>query len=104
MVDLMRRPSLAKNYSGTFSGGQGPVLGMEKSGESEPHGPYGGEGKRITKVTSPDHDSADGREEKGFELDAKDYAGPDNWKPVDIGTRNPDDVEGQSKQWLNKGR
>ena len=95
---------LDKSYEGTFSGGQGPVLGLSFDGEAETKGLLNGEFKKLSMEKGSTRDARDGSEEKGFSLSGKGYAGPENWTPTNLGTRNPDDVEGQSKQWLNKGK
>lgn len=48
---------------------------------------FGGEGKDIKQ---------EGSEGKNFDLQAKSYAGPDNFVPANKGTVNPDDIQKSS--------
>lgn len=81
-----------KNYTGTFAGGQGPVLGMDSSSEPEVKGVYGGEGKSIRSVDEGGHDSKPTGEGGNFDLHSSSYAGPENMVPENKGTMNPDEV------------
>lgn len=96
---------MQKNYTGTFSGGQGPVLGMDSVTEPEPQGPFGGEKKNLTvQHGGVQHDQYDGAEEKGFSLGASGYAGPQNMKPTDLGERHNYNINSETKAFINKGR
>lgn len=85
-------PILKKNYSGTFTGGQGPVKGQTSSSEPEFHGTHGGEGKKVHMAEEGGHDMKPSGEDKHFDLHGKGYAGPENWQPENKGVVNPDDV------------
>jgi hypothetical protein len=87
-------PISKKNYTGTFAGGQGPILGMDSSSEPEVKGVHGGEGKGIKSVDEGGHDSKPTGGSENFDLHGKSYAGPDNLAnaPENKGVVNPDDV------------
>ena len=91
----MKDPILSKYYEGTLAGGEedSKWKDLKFVGEGETKGVYGGEGKRITMVSGPGGDSRDGKEEPGFKLNSKDYAGAENWQPKDAGVCNPDDIQ-----------
>jgi len=86
-------PILKKNYTGTFAGGQGPILGQTSSKEPEFSGVYGGEMKNIKTVDEGGHDMKPSGEDSHFDLHGKSYAGPDNWQPDNKGVVNPDDIQ-----------
>ena len=82
--------SLKKNYAGPIHGGEGKEDVHYKT-EPEPGAIHGGEGKHIGTVGGQ-ADKRDGSEEKGFSLQAKGYAGPENWTATNKGVVNPDDI------------
>ena len=98
----MKDTILKKAYEGTFSGGQGPVLGLKFDGEGETKGVFGGEMKHLS-VEKGSSASSGGSEEKGFSLSGTSYAGPENMKPTNDGVCNPDDISHESKGFI-KGK
>lgn len=88
-------PILKKNYSGTFSGGQGPVHGMDSSSEPEFKGVHGGEMKKMGYSSDGGRDVKPSGEDEQFNLHSKSYAGPENWQPDNKGVCNPDDVSSE---------
>lgn len=85
-----------KSKAGLFSGGQGPVHGQTVSSERETKGLLDdlGSGKHLREESAPGGYSVKpaGREEKGFDVTSKSYAGPQNWTPTNKGVSNPFDV------------
>jgi hypothetical protein len=81
-----------KNYAGTFTGGQGPILGMDSSSEPETKGVFGGEGKTLKSVDEGGHDSKPTGDDHNFDLQGKSYAGPENWQPSSKAETPPDEV------------
>ena len=81
-----------KNYTGTFAGGQGPILGMDTVSEPETKGVFGGEMKTLKSVDEGGHDSKPTGDGGMFDINGKGYAGPENWQPSSKAETNPDDV------------
>ena len=81
-----------KNYTGTFAGGQGPILGMDSSSEPEIKGVLGGEGERPKSVDEGGHDSKPTGGDPGFDLQGAGYKGPENWQPSSKAETPPDEV------------
>lgn len=84
-------PIAGKLYEGPVHGGEG----KEKLADKKPY-EYMGVHKSAPnpKLASEKGytSSRDGKEEAGFDLHAKGYAGPQNWQPKNLGTRDPDDL------------
>jgi len=71
-----------KSKEGTFSNGQGPVLGQEIKREAETSGVMNPatDGRHLKTVGGKSSDS--GRsEDKGFDIHGAGYKGPGNWQP-----------------------
>lgn len=86
-----------KYMQGTFSNGEGPVMGQTTNMESENKGLLtGGEGggKSLsqnsgpTTVTPPTPNG-----DKLFSLRGSNYVGPENWTPDDKGTTHPFEIK-----------
>jgi hypothetical protein len=94
MTDLNRNPSAKDYYTGFLAGGEGPILGQEVKSEAEMKGVHGGEvGKNIKTVGGVNQDVHDGKEQTStLNLHGKDYAGPQNWEPTNLGDRSPDKI------------
>lgn len=81
-----------KNY-------EGPVFGGEKKDTIDSKEPYEQMGVHRSapnpklRTEGGFTSGRDGKEEAGFSLDAKGYAGPQNWKPTNLGDRDPDQLE-----------
>ena len=93
----MAKNSFAGKYmEGTFSNGEGPVMGQTTNYEKEDKGLIsGGEGggKNLTQNSGPTTvvpptPSGD----RLFDVQGKGYSGPENWKPTDQGTTNPYEI------------
>lgn len=93
---------MARNYfkgkymSGTFSKGEGPIMGIMKKNESENSGLLtGGEGggKNLKQNSGPQTMTppTPGGDNL-FSLRSKSYAGPQNMVPENAGTTNPFDI------------
>ena len=88
-----------KYMSGTFSGGEGPVLGQSANYQGENPGLLtGGEGggKNLKGVDGPQTMTPPKAGGDGlFSLRGSSYVGPQNFTPVDNGTTNPFDIVGK---------
>lgn len=86
-------PIKSKNYSGTFAGGQGPVLGQEVKSEGETSKVFGGEEKTLKVSSEGGTDPGSQGKDEHFDLHGKSYAGPENMRPENKGVVNPDDIQ-----------
>lgn len=82
---------------GTFSGGEGPVMGQKVTNEGENKGLLsGGEGggKNITPNSGPTTITPPTPKGDGlFSLRGASYVGPQNFQPEDKGTVNPFELD-----------
>lgn len=82
---------------GTFSHGEGPVLGLSVNNEGENKGLIsGGEGggKNLKTVGGPSTFTPATGDDGLFSLRSKSYAGPQNMVPDNQGVSNPFDLKG----------
>jgi hypothetical protein len=84
-----------KHYEGPVHGGEGKH-NLDKVAPYEYTGVYkSGPNPKLHTETGYTA-TRDGREEKGFDLHEKGYAGPQNWTPTNLGERHPDSLEHSS--------
>ena len=76
-----------KYHEGTFANGQGPVKGQEVKKETENTGVLNPatSGRHLKAESGKSDLLAAMPKDKNFDLDSKSYAGPENWKPKNMG-------------------
>ena len=89
---VSKNPSAGKNYAGPVHGGEGKE-DLKTHGKYEEMGTHrSAPNPKPTVESGPKDPHRDGKEESGFDLHSKSYAGPQNMIPTSLGTRNPDDI------------
>jgi hypothetical protein len=94
-MTMARNYFSGKNMSGTFSKGEGPVSGLDASNERENPGLLtGGEGggKNLREIDGATTFTPATGDDGLFSLRGKNYVGPQNFQPENIGVTNPFDI------------
>ncbi len=83
-----------KYHEGTFSNGEGPVMGQSVKTESETKGQIepAASGRHLSTVGGKGELLAGTPADKNFDLHGKSYAGPENWQPKSEGEQHPFEI------------